>query len=132
MHLCRGSRISWLDGEGGYDWLAERLLDQLRVDRFLLEYDTEQVGGFAPLRFLPKGKVVVLGLISSKKPQLERRDDVLRRIDDAAKVVPVDQLALSTQCGFQGAADRDGAHMDLDAERRKLELVVACARAVWG
>jgi 5-methyltetrahydropteroyltriglutamate--homocysteine methyltransferase len=132
MHLCRGSRISWLDGKGSYDWLAERLLDQLRVDRFLLEYDTALIGGFAPLRFLPKGKVVVLGLISSKKSELERRDDVLRRIDEAARVVPVEQLALSTQCGFQGAADRDGAHVSDHVQRRKLELVVACAREVWG
>ncbi len=132
MHLCRGSRITWIDGKGSYDWLAERLLDQLHVDRFLLEYDTALVGGFAPLRFLPKGKIVVLGLISSKKGQLEDRSDVLRRIDEAAKVVPIDQLALSTQCGFQGAADRDGAHMTMDEERRKLELVVDVAHAVWG
>lgn len=132
MHLCRGSRISWIDGKGSYDWLAERLLDQLHVDRFLLEYDTALVGGFEPLRFLPKDKIVVLGLISSKKPQLEDRDDILRRIDEAAKIVPVEQLALSTQCGFQGAADRDGRHMHIDEERRKLELVVDVARTVWG
>lgn len=118
MHLCRGSRISWIDGKGSYDWLAERLLDQLHVDRFLLEYDTALIGGFDPLRFLPKGKVVVLGLVSS--------------IDEAAQVVPVEQLAISTQCGFQGAADRDGAHLTIDRERRKLELVVDVARAVWG
>jgi 5-methyltetrahydropteroyltriglutamate--homocysteine methyltransferase len=132
MHLCRGSRISWVDGKGSYDWLAERLLDELHVDRFLLEYDTAHIGGFEPLRFLPKGKVVVLGLVSSKKPQLEDRDALLRRIDEAAKVVPVEQLAISTQCGFQGAADRDGAHMSIDQERRKLELVVEVARRVWG
>jgi 5-methyltetrahydropteroyltriglutamate--homocysteine methyltransferase len=131
-HLCRGSRISWLDGKGSYDWLAERLLNDLHVDRFLLEYDTAQIGGFEPLRFLPKGKVVVLGLISSKKPALEARDDVLRRIEQAAKVVPVEQLAVSTQCGFQGAADRDGAHMTIADERRKLALVVEVARTVWG
>ena len=132
MHLCRGSRISWIVGQGSYDWLAERLLDQLHVDRFLLEYDTALIGGFEPLRFLPKGKVVVLGLVSSKKPQLEDRDALLRRIDEAARVVPVEQLAISTQCGFQGAADRDGAHLTIDRERRKLELVVEVARAVWG
>lgn len=130
-HLCRGSRIGWVDGRGSYDWLAERLLDQLHVDRFLLEYDTTLVGDFAPLRFLPKGKVVVLGLISSKKPLLEPRETILRRIEEAARVVPIEQLALSTQCGFQGAADRDGAHMSIDQERRKLELVVSVAREVW-
>lgn len=132
MHLCRGSRISWLDGRGGYEWLAEQLLDRLHVDRFLLEYDTALIGGFEPLRFLPKGKTVVLGLVSSKKPQLEKQSDILRRIEQAAKVVPIEQLALSTQCGFQGAADRDGAHMTIDEERRKLELVASTARQVWG
>lgn len=132
MHLCRGSRISWVDGIGSYDWLAERLLNELHVDRFLLEYDTALIGGFEPLRFLPKGKVVVLGLISSKRPALEARDEVLRRIEQAAMVVPIEQLALSTQCGFQGAADRDGAHMTIADERRKLALVVDVARTVWG
>jgi 5-methyltetrahydropteroyltriglutamate--homocysteine methyltransferase len=132
MHLCRGSRFGWIDGRGGYEWLAEQLFDRLHADRFLLEYDTGLIGGFEPLRFLPKGKVVVLGLISSKKPQLEHADDILRRIEEAAKVVPIEQLALSTQCGFQGAADRDGAHMTIDEQRRKLELVVTTARSVWG
>lgn len=131
MHLCRGSRLTWAHGPGTYDWLAERLFDQLHVDRFLLEYDTEIVGGFEPLRFVPKGKVVVLGLVSSKEAELESQDVLLRRIDEAAKFCPIDQLALSTQCGFQGAAMRDGAHMTIEQERRKLELIVETARKVW-
>lgn len=132
MHLCRGSRTSWSGGTGGYDWLAERLFDQLHVDRFLLEYDTERSGGFEPLRYMPKGKITVLGLVSSKAPQLEKQETLLRRIEEAAKFCPIDQLALSPQCGFQGAADRDGAHMTIDEQRRKLELVVETARKVWG
>jgi 5-methyltetrahydropteroyltriglutamate--homocysteine methyltransferase len=132
MHLCRGSRVSWAHGAGTYDWLAERLFDQLHVDRFLLEYDTEVVGGFEPLRFVPKGKVVVLGLVSAKEAELETVDYLLGRINDAAKYCPVEQLALSTQCGFQGAAMRDGAHMTIDQEKRKLELIVEVAHKVWG
>ena len=132
MHLCRGSRVSWAHGAGTYDWLAERLFDQRHVDRFLLEYDTEVVGGFEPLRFVPKGKVVVLGLVSAKEAELETVDYLLGRINDAAKYCPVEQLALSTQCGFQGAAMRDGAHMTIDQEKRKLELIVEVAHKVWG
>jgi 5-methyltetrahydropteroyltriglutamate--homocysteine methyltransferase len=132
MHVCRGSRVAWHHGPGHYDWLAERLFDGLRVDRFLLEYDTEIVGGFAPLRFVPKGKVAVLGLVSSKEPRLETRDELMRRIDEASRRCPIERLALTTQCGFQGAADRDGAHLDTDTQWRKLELIVATAREVWG
>jgi 5-methyltetrahydropteroyltriglutamate--homocysteine methyltransferase len=132
MHLCRGSRVKWAHGAGTYDWLAERLFDQLHVDRFLLEYDTEIVGGFEPLRFVPKGKVVVLGLVSAKEPELESVDYLLGRINDAAKYCPIEQLALSTQCGFQGAAMRDGAHMTIDQEKRKLERIVETAHKVWG
>jgi 5-methyltetrahydropteroyltriglutamate--homocysteine methyltransferase len=132
MHLCRGSRVTWAHGPGTYDWLAERLFDQLHVDRFLLEYDSDVVGGFEPLRFVPKGKVVVLGLVSSKEAALESQDDLLRRIEDASRSCPIEQLALSTQCGFQGAATRDGAHMTVDEEQRKLELIAATARKVWG
>jgi 5-methyltetrahydropteroyltriglutamate--homocysteine methyltransferase len=132
IHICRGSRVAWTHGLGGYDWLAERLFDALRVDRFVLEYDTASLGGFEPLRFLPKGKVVVLGLVSSKEPRLESRDELLRRIDAAAKFCSVDQLALTSQCGFQGSATRDGAHLDLDTQWRKLERIVETAREVWG
>jgi 5-methyltetrahydropteroyltriglutamate--homocysteine methyltransferase len=132
MHLCRGSRVAWLHGPGHYDWLAERLFDTLHVDRFILEYDTDVCGGFEPLRFIPKGKIAVLGLVSSKVPRLETRDELMRRIDEASKYCPVDQLALTSQCGFQAAADRDGAHIDFDSQWRKLELIVETAREVWG
>lgn len=133
MHLCRGSRASFRRGSGGYDWLAERLLDRLDVDRFLLEYDdNERVGGFEPLRNMPKGKVAVLGLVNSTKPELEKRDDLMRKIEAAAKFCAVEQLAISSQCGFQGAGTRDGAHMTADQQWRKLELIVETARKVWG
>jgi 5-methyltetrahydropteroyltriglutamate--homocysteine methyltransferase len=132
MHLCRGSRSGFLRGRGGYDWLAERLFDRLHVDRYLLEYDSDRVGGFEPLRHVPKGKVAVLGLVSSTDPTLENRDDLLRRIEAASKFCPVDQLAISSQCGFQGAASRDGAHMTIDQERRKLEVIGSVAQEVWG
>jgi 5-methyltetrahydropteroyltriglutamate--homocysteine methyltransferase len=132
MHLCRGSRLSWQRGTGGYDWLAERLFEALHVDRFLLEYDSDRVGGFEPLRFLPKGKIAVLGLVSSTDPILESQEALLRRIEQAAQFCPLEQLALSAQCGFQGAGDRDGAHMTIDEEQRKLELIAETARRVWG
>jgi 5-methyltetrahydropteroyltriglutamate--homocysteine methyltransferase len=128
-HMCRGSRTT-NRGSGGYEWLAEHLFDQLHVDRFLLEYDSELVGGFEPLRYLPKGKLVVLGLISSKFPELESQDALLRRIEEAARYAPVEQLAISPQCGFGGSADN--AFMTPDEQWRKLELVVDTARKVWG
>ena len=131
VHICRGSRVAWSHGVGTYDWLAERLFDALHVDRFVLEYDTEIVGGFAPLRFLPKGKVVALGLVSSKQPRVETRDELMRRIDEAASHCSIDQLALTSQCGFQGAATRDGAHVDYDTQWRKFERIAEVAREVW-
>lgn len=131
MHLCRGSRASFARGKGGYDWLSEHLFHRLHVDRFLLEYDSERVGGFEPLRNVPKGKVAVLGLVSSTNPALEKQDDLLRRIEAASKFCPVEQLAISSQCGFQGSASRDGAHMSTDQQRRKLELIANTARKVW-
>jgi 5-methyltetrahydropteroyltriglutamate--homocysteine methyltransferase len=132
MHVCRGSRVAWHHGSGHYDWLAEQLFDGLHVDRFVLEYDTDIVGGFEPLRFLPKGKVAALGLVSSKEKRLETRDELIRRIDEAARYCAIDQLALTSQCGFQAAADRDGAHLDYETQWRKLELIVETARRVWG
>ena len=133
MHLCRGSRAGIARGRGGYDWLATHLFDRLHVDRFLLEYDNEsRVGGFEPLQHMPKGKVAVLGLVSSTDPKLENQDDLLRRIEEASKFCSIDQLAISSQCGFQGAGSRDGAHMTIDDEKRKLELLVDTARKVWG
>ncbi|MDB5532998.1 MAG: 5-methyltetrahydropteroyltriglutamate--homocysteine methyltransferase [Hyphomicrobiales bacterium] len=133
MHLCRGSRAGIARGRGDYDWLAMHLFDRLHVDRFLLEYDNEtRVGGFEPLRHMPKGKVAVLGLVSSADPKLENQDDLLSRIDEASKFCSLDQLAISSQCGFQGAGSRDGAHMTIDDEKRKLELLADTARKVWG
>jgi 5-methyltetrahydropteroyltriglutamate--homocysteine methyltransferase len=129
MHICRGSRTT-ARGSGGYEWLAEHLFDQLHVDRFLLEYDSDLVGGFEPLRFLPKGKIVVLGLVTSKDPQLESEEQLLRRIDEAGKYAPLDQLAISPQCGFGGSADN--AFMTPDEQWRKLERIVRVADKVWG
>lgn len=128
VHMCRGSRTA-NRGTGGYDWLAERLFDQLRVDRFLLEYDSDAVGGFEPLRFLPKGKTVVLGLVTSKDPTLEDQDELMRKVDAASRYAPLDQLALSPQCGFGGSADN--AFMTVDEQWRKLDLVVDTARRIW-
>jgi 5-methyltetrahydropteroyltriglutamate--homocysteine methyltransferase len=131
-HLCRGNRTAFGGGRGGYDWVAEKLFNQLNVDRFLLEYDTDRAGGFEPLRFVPNGKTVVLGLISTKSPRLESQDELMRRIEEASKFCPIDRLALSPQCGFQSAANADGAFMRMDDQKRKLELVVSTAAKVWG
>jgi methionine synthase II (cobalamin-independent) len=133
MHICRGNyRSSWM-AQGGYEPVAERLFNEVPVDRFLLEYDTERAGGFEPLRFVPRnaaGPTVVLGMITTKVPQLENRDDLLRRIDEAARYVPLEQLALSPQCGF--ASGSLGNLITVDDERRKLDLVTSVARQVWG
>ena len=130
MHMCRGNNRSAWRSEGGYDVVAERAFTSLDVDRFLLEYDTERAGGFEPLRFMPPNKVVVLGLISSKNPQLESQDQLLRRIDEAARYVPVENLALSPQCGFASTAP--GNMLTAEEQKRKLELVVDTASKVWG
>jgi 5-methyltetrahydropteroyltriglutamate--homocysteine methyltransferase len=128
-HLCRGSRTV-ARGKGGYDWLAERLFGELHVDRYLFEWDSAAAGGFEALRFVPPGKTVVLGLVTSKDPRLEDQDTLLRRIDEASRYVPPDQLAISPQCGFGGSADN--AFMSSDEQWRKLELVVDTARRAWG
>jgi 5-methyltetrahydropteroyltriglutamate--homocysteine methyltransferase len=129
VHLCRGNRMGrWLS-EGGYDPIAERLFTKLRCDRLLLEYDTARAGSFAPLRFVPPTKVVVLGLITTKTGPLEPRDELLRRIDEASRIVPLEQLALSTQCGF--ASSQVGNPLTQDDQWRKLELVAELAREVW-
>ena len=130
IHLCRGNQRSMWHREGGYDDIAERLLNELKHDRFLFEYDTPRAGGFEPLRFLPKGKVVVLGLVSTKVPQLEKIDDLKRRIDAAGQYAPLDQLAISPQCGF--SSDVVGNLISEDDQKRKLEIVVETARQVWG
>ncbi|MFQ6026638.1 MAG: hypothetical protein ACE5Q6_03890 [Dehalococcoidia bacterium] len=130
LHMCRGNnRSAWLT-EGGYDAIAEKAFGSLQVDRFLLEYDTDRAGGFEPLRFVPRDKVVVLGLISSKDPALESQDLLRRRIDEAALYLPLENLALSPQCGFASTAP--GNMLTQEEQRRKLELVVDTARKVWG
>jgi 5-methyltetrahydropteroyltriglutamate--homocysteine methyltransferase len=129
IHLCRGNQRSMWHREGTYDAIAERLFSQLPHDRFLLEYDSPRAGGFAPLRFVPKGKVVVLGLVSTKVPQLETLDELRRRVDEAAKYLPLEQLAISPQCGF--ASDVVGNLISEADQRRKLERVVEAARLIW-
>jgi len=130
VHLCRGNNRSRWYAQGGYDAIAERLFSTLEADRFLLEYDDERSGTFAPLRFVPLGKTVVLGLISSKIPELEDPEDLIRRIHDAARYIPLENLALSTQCGFASTAE--GNLLTLDEQRAKLALVSEVARRVWG
>jgi 5-methyltetrahydropteroyltriglutamate--homocysteine methyltransferase len=130
MHICRGNNESKWYAEGGYEPIAEKLFGTLAVDRFLLEYDTERAGTFEPLRFMPRDKTVVLGLVSSKTPRLESQDELLRRIDEASRYVPLENLALSPQCGFASTAA--GNLLTEEEQWRKLELVVATARKVWG
>ena len=130
LHVCRGnSRSRWYT-EGGYDAIAEKLFGLLDVDRFLLEYDTERSGGFEPLRLVPRGKQVVLGLITTKEPKLESQAELLRRIEQAAKFVPLEHLALSPQCGFASVAA--GNLISVDEQWKKLGLLVKTARDVWG
>lgn len=130
IHLCRGNNRSHWYAEGGYDAIAEHLFRELAVDRFLLEYDDERSGSFESLRFVPKGKTVVLGLVSTKRAALEPKQDVLRRIDEAAKVLPLEQLALSPQCGF--ASTMEGNLLTEADQWAKVQLVVDTAREVWG
>jgi 5-methyltetrahydropteroyltriglutamate--homocysteine methyltransferase len=130
IHLCRGNQRSMWHREGTYDAIAERLFNELAHDRFLLEYDTPRAGSFEPLRFVPKGKVVVLGLVSTKTAEMETVDGLKRRIDEASKFIPLDQLAISPQCGF--ASDVVGNLISADDQKRKLEVVVDTARQVWG
>jgi 5-methyltetrahydropteroyltriglutamate--homocysteine methyltransferase len=130
LHVCRGnSRSRWYT-EGAYDAIAEKLFGMLDVDRFLLEYDSDRSGGFEPLRLVPRGKTVVLGLVTTKEPRLESQDELRQRIDEAAKHVPLENLALSPQCGFASVAA--GNLLSIDEQWRKLELVVQTARKVWG
>jgi 5-methyltetrahydropteroyltriglutamate--homocysteine methyltransferase len=129
IHLCRGNQRSMWHREGAYDAIAERLFNELPHRRFLLEYDSPRAGSFAPLRFVPKGKIVVLGLVSTKVPQLESLDELQRRVDEAAKFLPLEQLAVSPQCGF--GSDVSGNLVSEDDQKRKLERVVELARKVW-
>src|SRR5262245_4398179 len=130
IHFCRGNKRSAWGAEGSYEPIAERAFGSLKMERYLLEFDTDRAGGFEPLRFVPKGKTVVLGLITTKEPELESEDELLRRIEQAAKYLPTDNLAVSTQCGFASAAS--GNLISWDDMRRKLELVAKVARRVWG
>ncbi|MBV8714647.1 MAG: methionine synthase, partial [Chloroflexi bacterium] len=130
MHMCRGNNRSAWHAEGSYEPIAEKAFGQLKVDRFLLEYDTDRAGGFEPLRFVPAPKMVMLGLISSKEPELEPVDTLRRRIDEAAQYVPLERLAIGPQCGF--ASTFLGNLLTWDDQQRKLELVAETARRVWG
>jgi 5-methyltetrahydropteroyltriglutamate--homocysteine methyltransferase len=130
VHLCRGNFKSTWAAQGGYEPVAEALLSEMDVDAYFLEYDDARSGDFRPLRFLPKGKVVVLGLVTTKLGVLERKDDLKRRIDEAARFVPLEQLALSPQCGFSSTVH--GNNIAVDAQRDKLRLVVETAAEVWG
>jgi 5-methyltetrahydropteroyltriglutamate--homocysteine methyltransferase len=129
IHLCRGNQRSMWHREGTYDAIAERLFNELPYQRFLLEYDSPRAGSFAPLRFVPKDKVVVLGLVSTKVPQLESVDDLVRRVEEATRYIPLERLAISPQCGF--GSDVVGNLVSEDDQRRKLERVVETARKVW-
>ncbi|MGY1688322.1 5-methyltetrahydropteroyltriglutamate--homocysteine S-methyltransferase [Geodermatophilus sp. SYSU D00867] len=129
-HMCRGNfRSSWV-AEGGYDFVAEALFGGLEVDGFFLEYDDARSGGFEPLRFVPPGKRVVLGLVTTKRPELESKDALKRRIDEAARYVPLEQLAISPQCGFSSTVE--GNALTRDEQVAKLALVVEVAQEVWG
>jgi 5-methyltetrahydropteroyltriglutamate--homocysteine methyltransferase len=129
-HLCRGNfRSSWV-AAGGYDHVADALFGQLKVDGFFLEYDDERSGGFEPLRFVPKGKMVVLGLVTSKRGTIESKELLKRRIDEAAKYVPLEQICLSPQCGFSSTVE--GNALTVEEEITKLRLIVDTAREVWG
>jgi 5-methyltetrahydropteroyltriglutamate--homocysteine methyltransferase len=130
MHLCRGNFAGAWVAEGGYEPIAELVFNEINVDGYFLEYDSARAGGFEPLRFLPKGKVAVLGLVTTKSGKLETKDELKRRIDEAGKHAPLEQLALSPQCGFSSGIG--GNTMDVDGEIAKLRLVVETARDVWG
>ena len=130
MHLCRGNFKSTWAAQGGYEPVAEALLSEMKIDGFFLEYDDARSGDFKPLRFLPKGKIVVLGLVTTKLGELEKKDDLKRRIDEASKYAPLEQLALSPQCGFSSTVH--GNNIAVEAQRAKLRLVVETAAEVWG
>jgi 5-methyltetrahydropteroyltriglutamate--homocysteine methyltransferase len=130
MHLCRGNFRSTHVASGGYEPVAEILFNTIKVHGYFMEYDTERAGGFEPLRFVPKGKTIVLGLVTSKSGKLESRDELLRRIEEAAKFVDIDQLALSPQCGF--ASTEEGNVLAEDEQWAKLRMIVDLSEEVWG
>ena len=129
-HSCRGNFQSYWAAEGGYDFVAEALFNELNVDGFFLEYDDARSGDFKPLRFVPKGKIVVLGLVTTKRPELENKDDLKRRIDEATAYVPLEQICLSPQCGFSSTVE--GNRLSFEDEVAKLRLIVETASEVWG
>jgi methionine synthase II (cobalamin-independent) len=129
-HLCRGNNQSMWAAEGGYDFVAEALFGDLQVNGYFLEFDDERSGGFEPLRYVPPGKQVVLGLVTTKRPELEDADMLKRRIEEASRYVDIDQLCLSGQCGF--SSTEEGNRLTIDEERAKLELIVSVAADVWG
>ena len=129
IHLCRGNNRSQWYASGGYDLIAEKLFNQLDVDLFLLEYDSDRAGTFEALRFVPRNKAVVLGLVSSKLPELESAEELTRRIEEASRYIPLENLAVSPQCGFASAME--GNLLTEDDQWRKLRLVVDTARQVW-
>jgi 5-methyltetrahydropteroyltriglutamate--homocysteine methyltransferase len=130
VHLCRGNFKSHWAAQGGYEPVAEALLTEMKVDAYFLEYDDARSGDFRPLRFLPKDKTVVLGLVTTKFATMEKKDDLKRRIEDASKYVPLEQLCLSPQCGFSSTVE--GNEIASDVQRKKLALIVETASEVWG
>ncbi|MBO2455174.1 5-methyltetrahydropteroyltriglutamate--homocysteine S-methyltransferase [Actinomadura barringtoniae] len=129
-HMCRGNFRSAWTAQGGYDFVAEALFSELNVDGFFLEYDDDRSGGFEPLRFIPKGKTVVLGLVTTKRGALESKDDLKRRIEAASRHVPIEQICLSPQCGFSSTVE--GNALSHDEQKAKLRLIVETAEEVWG
>jgi 5-methyltetrahydropteroyltriglutamate--homocysteine methyltransferase len=130
MHLCRGNFQSTFVASGGYEPVAEILFNGINIDAYFMEYDSARAGGFEPLRFVPKGKMVALGLVTSKSGTLESKDELKRRIDEAAKFIALDQLCLSPQCGF--ASTEEGNILAEDEQWAKLRMIVEVAQEVWG
>jgi 5-methyltetrahydropteroyltriglutamate--homocysteine methyltransferase len=130
MHMCRGNYKSTYMGSGGYEKVQEILFGKIKVHGFFMEYDSERAGGFEPLRFVPRDRQVVLGLVTSKTGRLESKDDIKRRIDQASKFIPLEQLCLSPQCGF--ASTEEGNALAEDEQWAKLAMIVEVAKDVWG
>jgi 5-methyltetrahydropteroyltriglutamate--homocysteine methyltransferase len=130
VHMCRGNAHGKWVGAGGYERIAEKSFTRLEVDAFFLEFDSERAGGFEPLRFIPKGKKVVIGAVSTKNPVLETKEELRRKLDAASKYVPLENLSLSPQCGF--ASHQQGSGLTPQQQEAKLRLVVETAKEVWG
>ena len=130
IHLCRGNKQSYWQAEGGYDLVADTLFNEINADCYFLEYDSPRAGDFSPLKFLPKDKTAILGLVSTKTSALETKDDLKKRVEEAAKIADIDNLALSPQCGF--ASDHLGNQITVDDQIAKLALVVETAKDIWG